>query len=264
MLQSDRRPSLVVFETQDGYEFVDGEEEEEDVDDAYTDRKLVHSASFPDWAEWGDAKLQDEHLYEETSPFQKFGVNALPRSTSGDAAHNSGDSYEYSAAPTVVPAQLLTAAASAHLPKEMAKALGDVAAQMKAQTVSGRSANMATIPRPFDPNVLGLEKRCSMCSTHHTPAPPLLSTIRARVDAQLPPFADDAHCSIMMTSLIYFQARLALLKARKAELQSKGYDGETELIHNDNVNVFPKLPRAPAGRRCVCFLCDLERNLREH
>ena len=31
--------------------------------------------------------------------------------------------------------------------------------------------------------------------------------------------------------------------------QRKGYDGETEPIHNDNINVFPKLPRAPAGRR---------------
>lgn len=38
---------------------------------------MTASASFPDWEEWGDAALQQEHVYEETSPFQKFGVRIL-------------------------------------------------------------------------------------------------------------------------------------------------------------------------------------------
>ena len=56
---------------------------------------------------------------------------AVSRQTSGSSA---GDEYEYSAAPTVVPSKFLSEAVRAHLPKEMAKALGDVAAQLKEKT----------------------------------------------------------------------------------------------------------------------------------
>lgn len=121
-----RKTSLVVRETDDGYEFVDGEFE-----DGYNPTDDVDvDASFPDWSEWGNPALQQEHLYEETSPFQKFGAGGTPL---GQGAASAGPGYEYTQAFAALPPKFTSAAAAAHLPVEMQKQLGDVAAAIQAK-----------------------------------------------------------------------------------------------------------------------------------